>query len=91
MRRVGAGVRAGRARVRMSAVMICRRGPKRWRSWAAQSRSISMAVRRAPLSNRGAVRAPSPGPISRRVSAGVGLMASMIRWMTVRSRRKCWP
>ena len=57
----------------------------------ARSRSISITSRLRARSSRSQVRAPRPGPTSTMRSPGTGLTAPMMRLMTPRSCRKCWP
>src|SRR5262245_55012539 len=59
-------------------------------SAAARSRSISTATTCPARFARGRVSAPRPGPISRNVSLGVGLIASMTL-ATHTGSRKCCP
>ncbi len=62
----------------------------RGRSSSARSRSISTAVMWATLGASLSVRAPAPGPISRKTSSAAGAMAATTLSAHTDSR-KCWP
>src|SRR5919198_4509967 len=66
-------------------------GGKRATRSAARSRSSSIASSRPARAIRGAVSAPSPGPISTSTSPGCGAIASTMRARTRGSCRKCCP
>src|SRR5258708_6885382 len=63
----------------------------RFSSRAARSRSTSTTCSLSTLSRRGAVNAPSPGPISTMESFFLGLISFTKRSTTWRSWRKCCP